>query len=118
MQHIYKFKFYINAKHSVNFDGVKSNIHPHTWETVIYIKVNSNNFINFSKIEKFFEAYFDEYEGKYLNDLIYFKDIYPTMENIGKKIFSDIDRSLNSNSLVLSKLEISENPTRTYIIEK
>lgn len=36
MECSYKFKFYINARHSVNFDGNQSDIHPHTWETVIY----------------------------------------------------------------------------------
>lgn len=118
MEHLYKFKFYINARHSVSFDGVKSEIHPHTWETVIFIKVKSNNFINFTKIEKYFEKYFDQFEGKYLNDLEYFNGVQPTMENIGKRIFSDINGSLNSNRLILSQLEISENPTRTYIIKQ
>ena len=69
MECSYKFKFYINARHSVNLGGNQSDIHPHTWETVIYIAVKSQNYINFTKMEKMLEAYFHQYEGKYLNDL-------------------------------------------------
>ena len=117
MNNYYKFKFYINAKHSVSFNGRESNIHPHTWETVVYIKVNSTNTINFTEFEELLEKYFDNYEGKYFNDLEFFRNINPTMENIGKKIFNDLGLLLSRRDLELWKVEISENPTRTYIIE-
>ena len=55
MECSYKFKFYINARHSVNLGGNQSDIHPHTWETVIYIAVKSQNYINFTKMEKMLE---------------------------------------------------------------
>lgn len=116
MIHKYKFKFYINARHSVNFSGIQSNIHPHTWEVVTYINVNPEEFINFTEIEEKFEEYLDMYEGKYLNDLEYFKEVEPTMENIAVKIFNDLDDA--SDSYVVNRIEVSENPTRTYIIEK
>ena len=74
MECSYKFKFYINARHSVNFDGNQSDIHPHTWETVIYIGVKSQSYINFTKMEKVLETYFHQYEGRYLNDLKCFKE--------------------------------------------
>ena len=47
-----------------------------------------------------------------------FKESIPTMENIGRKIFVDISNVLESNNLILNSIEISENPTRTYIIKK
>lgn len=55
MRNFYKFKFYINARHSVEFNNVRSNIHPHTWETVVHIEVNSEDFINFTAFEKVLE---------------------------------------------------------------
>lgn len=116
MIHKYKFKFYINARHSVNFSGIQSNIHPHTWEIVMYINVHPEDFINFTEIEKEFKIHFEQYEGKYLNELETFLNVEPTMENIAVKIFNDIT---NVDSKVdVSKIEVSENPTRTYIIEK
>lgn len=83
-----------------------------------YIGVKSQSYINFTKMEKVLETYFHQYEGRYLNDLKCFKESIPTMENIGRKIFVDISNVLDSNNLILNSLEISENPTRTYIIKK
>lgn len=117
MRNFYKFKFYINARHSVEFNNIRSNIHPHTWETVVHIEVNSEDFINFTSFEKVLEKYFDKYEGKYFNDIPHFQDINPTMENIGKKVFIDLEEMLSKSDLRLVRLEISENPTRTYIID-
>lgn len=118
MKYYYKFKFYINARHSVVFNEVQSHMHPHTWETVINLEVKQSSFINFTQFENILEKYFDEYEDRYLNDLEYFKNMNPTMENLGKKIYTDITILLKNYNLDLSKIEISENPTRTYIIEK
>lgn len=113
----YKFKFYVNARHSVNFSGIQSAIHPHTWEIVMFIDVNSEAFLNFSDLEKTASEYFEKYEGSYLNELDEFKTVEPTMENIALKIFNDLKDNL-SKEINISRVEVSENPTRTYIIEK
>ena len=118
MKHYYKFKVYINAMHSVHFDGKKSNVHSHMWETAIYVNVKESDFVNFTKFENILEAYFECYEGKYLNDIEKFKGVDPTMEEIGKNIYEDLLELLKEHGLDLKKIEISENPTRTYIIEK
>lgn len=117
MKTYYKFKFYINAKHSVNFGTGTSPIHPHTWETVIYLKVKDTDFINFTNFENILEKYFEAYEGKYLNDLDAFKINNPTMEHIGRIFYDDLLALLKGENIILYRIEISENPTRTYIIE-
>lgn len=117
MKTYYKFKFYINARHSVTFNGRESNIHPHTWEVVVYFGSDTSDTLNFTEFEKELEKYFLNYEGKYINELDVFKDINPTMENIGKLLYNDIKKLLDNRSLYFNRVEISENPTRTYIIE-
>ena len=117
MKTYYKFKFYLNARHSVTFDNKTSKIHPHTWEVVISFRAGGANTMNFTVFENALERYFLYYEGKYLNEHESFKNINPTMENIGKVIYRDIEGLLRSNDLQFKSLEISENPTRTYIIE-
>lgn len=118
MEHYYKFKYYVNARHSVDLGMGESGIHPHTWEIVIYIKVNSSTMINFSSIDKYLDNYFEDFEGKYLNELDSFKSLETTMENIGKVVFEQLKRFLIDRDMNLQQLEISENPTRTYIIKE
>lgn len=117
MKTYYRFKFYISARHSVNFDGKESGIHPHTWEVAVSFGSDVSNTINFTEFEKELEGYLQNYEGKYLNEHKSFAGINPTMENIGKVLYADIKKMIDYNNQDFKKLEISENPTRTYIIE-
>ena len=118
MKTYYKFKFYLNARHSVTFNGKSSNIHPHTWEVVVLFGSKESETVNFTMFESEVEKYFLNYEGKYLNEHDSFKDINPTMENIGKMLYKYIKKLVNDKELYFKMLEISENPTRTYIIEE
>lgn len=117
MNTYYRFKFYLNARHSVMFSGKYSNIHPHTWEVVVSFGSDAADTVNFTEFEKELEKYFLNYEGRYLNELKAFEGINPTMENIGKRLYVDIKDIFDGKSLNFKRVEISENPTRTYIIE-
>ena len=113
----YRFKFYLNALHSVKFAGKVSAIHPHTWEISILFRSRQEETVNFSSFETELESYFLKFEGKFLNELVVFKGIIPTMENIGKILFEDVKKLINDRDLDFKTFEISENPARTYIIE-
>lgn len=117
MKTYYRFKFYLNARHSVLFGEKTSNIHPHTWEVAVLFGSGETDIVNFTMFENILEEYFLGFEGKYLNEHPSFKNINPTMENIGRILYSDIKKIINERSLYFKTLEISENPTRTYIIE-
>lgn len=112
----YRFKFYVNAKHSVTINSKKSNVHPHTWEIVTYLAVSKNEIINFSEFENNLKQYFKGFEGEYLNDLKSFEHIEPTMEHMATVFFSEITELIQSKDFTLETIEISENPTRTYIV--
>lgn len=118
MKTYYKFKFYLNSKHSVTFNDKASSIHPHTWEIVVLFQSHESETINFTSFENELEQYFLKYEGKYLNDIDYFKNLNPTMENIGKLFYKDINELVTNIELDFIRIEISENPTRTYILEE
>ncbi|MGL5066423.1 MAG: 6-carboxytetrahydropterin synthase [Sarcina sp.] len=112
----YKFKFYVNAKHSVTINSKKSSIHPHTWEIVTFLAVSKNEIINFSEFENNLKNYFLAFEGKYLNELTSFKNVEPTMEHMACIFFNEITELIESKDFNLDTIEISENPTRTYIV--
>lgn len=111
----YRFKFYINAKHFVKFSDI-SPTHPHTWEVAIYISKNNVEVTQFSEIERVIQQYIQKYDGQLLNEISPFDTINPTMENIGYVIYFDLINLLAETSWTIDHLEISENPTRTYIV--
>lgn len=114
----YKFSFYLNSYHSMSINS-ESNllIHPHTWQLVLTLHKKTEDFILFNDIEDKIQLYISSYEGKVLNDLPPFNTFKPSTENIGEVIFSDISSFLNADEWALISLEISENSTRTYMIE-
>lgn len=117
-QNKYKFRFYLNATHFICINGKCSNIHPHTWEIVTTLSKEGDDFIQFTNIEKEIDKYFSKYDGTTLNTIPPFDRVNPTMENIGKVITRDIIELLNKEKWKLDILEISENPTRTFILSK
>lgn len=112
----YKFCFYINARHKMQFFGEESKIHPHTWELVIYLMKNSEEFVRFTDIEVQIQSCLLAYEDKLLNDLEEFAALEPTTENIGEILYKNINGILIDTQWSLVSFEISENPNRTYII--
>lgn len=116
MNSYYKFNFYLNARHAVLINGEESEIHPHTWEIKILMKTKDNIYIEFSMFESMLEKYFSKYEGRVLNEIENFENLNPSMENLGKVFYKDISELLVEHNFFLKSLEISENPTRTFII--
>lgn len=113
----YTYKFYLNANHSININGNRGEIHPHTWEIQIDIIQVADSFVQFSTIEKSVEEVLSDYQDKYLNDLKPFNVINPTLENIGEFFNLTVGRKLQDEGWLLLRLEISETPSRSYIID-
>lgn len=44
--------------------------HPHTWDVVVYISKDKDEFFKFSDIERDIQFYLSIYEGHFLNDIL------------------------------------------------
>jgi 6-pyruvoyltetrahydropterin/6-carboxytetrahydropterin synthase len=112
----YKFKFYLNASHSIYINGNQGKKHPHTWEITMHMLKMKNEFIEFSYIETQIEEVLFVYQDKFLNDIQPFNTINPTLENIAIYLKDEICNLLNRENWILLYFEVSETPTRSYII--
>lgn len=112
----YQFKFYLNAAHSVSFNGQKGEVHPHTWEFLIDILIKRENFVEYNVYEKEIEAFFNIYQNRVLNDIEPFDITIPTLENIVDCFGEKIRQRIDEMDGLLRKIEGSETPTRSYTI--
>lgn len=113
----YKFKFYLNANHSIYLNGVSGQNHPHTWElTLDTIKV-INGFVQFNDVEKSIEAFLAKYQDRNLNEIEPFNSINPALENICNYFKDEFQKILYESGWILTSIEISETPARSYIID-
>lgn len=111
----YRLKFYLNAMHSIILNEEKGQLHPHTWEICLDITSN-DNFVMFSKIESGIEQLLSTYQNKILNDIEPFNKINPTLENITFYFKDIIYKFLLANGWILNRLEVSETPSRSFIV--
>ena len=113
----YKFKFYLNARHSIYINGVQGENHTHTWEIQLNTIKAVEDFIQFNDIEKLIETFLSQYQDKYINDVEPFNSINPTLENICEYFKDKVEKVLFDSGWVLVSIEISETPARSYIID-
>lgn len=113
----YKFKFYLNASHSIYINGVLGQEHPHTWEIVLDTVKGMDVFIQFHQVEKEIEHFLGKFQGVYMNDTEAFRILNPTLENICEYLNEQLKDLLYRMGWVLTAIEISETPARSYMID-
>lgn len=113
----YKYKFYLNAQHYILIDNKKGEPHSHCFEIVVDIaSTQISKFTSFNEIEKLFEEILNPYQNKLLNTIKPFDELNPTIENICQYFKDSFDNVLQSIGWFLMVIEISETPSRSYII--
>lgn len=112
----YEFKFYLNASHSVIFNGKQGDVHPHTWEMIINIRVRRNDLRQFGVYEKAIEGFFAQYQDKTLNECHPFDSVMPILENIVDYSGEQLRQIIENVDGQLLKISGSETPTRSYIV--
>lgn len=112
----YKFKFYLNARHAIYIDGLLGTVHPHTWEITLNVIKRQDGFIEFNKLEKKIEEFIKPYQNKELNEEEPFDTINPTLENCCDYFKEQISNILDKEGWVLLMMEMSETPSRSYVI--
>lgn len=112
----YKFKFYLNARHAIYHEGELGEVHPHTWEFVLFVVKARHEFTQFHIIENKIEQCLDEYQDKYINEIAPFDVVNPTLENVADYFKDRFSELLNKEGWLLIMMEMSETPSRTYVI--
>lgn len=112
----YKFKFYLNASHAIYIGGSIGAKHPHTWEIMIHVLKEKEEFIQFSNLENKIENWMKRYQDKFLNEVSPFDRMNPTMENCCDYFKDVFKQLLIEEGWLLLSIEMSETPTRSYYV--
>ncbi len=112
----FRFKFYFNASHAIYLRGRLGEKHPHTWELILHTAKISDNFVPFNEIEKMIEDFLSQYQDVFINTIQPFTTINPTLENICTFFKGKIQQMLYDKGWLLLSIELSETPTRAYVI--
>ena len=97
------FDSFSSAHYLRNYNGKCEAMHGHNWKIQVTFKDQNNDkngmVIDFTLIKKKLSVILGNLDHKILNDIIYFKEINPTAENISKFIYDELfkfDKRINS----------------------
>ena len=120
----YKFLYRLNISHSFNMNNLNKGRHSHTIDICLYFKEKASSsqtgkkeeFSSYSDIELVIEEYFQEYNGRFINEISPFNTEMPTVERMGEFFYEEISREFQTKDLSLVRMEISETPARIYVV--
>lgn len=112
----YRFKFYFNASHAIYLMGQLGESHPHTWELILHAAKITDSFAPFNEIEKMIEDFLLQYKDVFINTVQPFTTINPTLENICTYFKVCTQEMLHAKGWLLLSTELSETPSRAYVI--
>lgn len=113
----YQMKFYLNARHYIVVDGKAGDIHPHTWEFSLDIRIARGAFTPFMTFEQGINRFLAQYQNQTLNEIPPFREILPTLENITEYFAEEFYRIIDGIGGKLRRVEASETPTRSYMLD-
>jgi 6-pyruvoyltetrahydropterin/6-carboxytetrahydropterin synthase len=104
-----------SAAHSLkDYPGDCVRVHGHNWLVEAYVKCKELDKIgigiDFKDVKKAVKEVLQGLDHFNLNDLPAFKEVNPTSENIAKFLYQELGKKLNSNSVKVSKVKVSETP--------
>ena len=111
----YLYHVTFNAMHNMAVDDPRK-MHAHTFRVGMYaVKKQDANPVFLSN-ERMLREYFNKYQGIRLNELQIFKDVVPTLENMGEIFYKELTSLFEKNGMRLISLEIGDSPVSTYYV--
>lgn len=107
------------AHRLIGYDGECATLHGHNFKVQVFFKAESLNSIGLAIDLRYLK---DKLKGvlrgldhEYLNEVIYFKDKNPSLENLARFIYEEFSRDLEG--IILSEVRVFESET-SYVAYK
>lgn len=113
----YRFIFFLNIRHSFYSEGELGRKHSHTWELEVTMHPRGNTLVKFRDVEQVALSYLERFQDKYLNTIMPFHRMNPSIENFLDNIIDELNVRMVENEWDMLQVKISENPTRSYMID-
>ncbi len=94
------------------YKGECARMHGHTWGVKVTVGVRTlgdlGMSIDFKEIAAALEEIVGRFDHQTLNDLNEFADMNPTAENLARLVFESLSEKINSDTINVSSVDISE----------
>ncbi len=106
---------HFSAAHALRgYDGCCSKVHGHNWTIEAFIqckKLNSIGIgIDFRDVKESLKKILEGLDHANLNELVEFKTINPTSENIARFLYQELGKRFNNEYRKVSRVKVLETP--------
>ena len=112
----YLLRFYLNAQHFGVVNGRRKEVHSHTWEFALTIRVGRDGAASSEVFEDSIHVCLAPYQDRLLNETDTFRSLMPTLENMTDYFSEEFFRRIAKAGGTLMKVAVSETPAKTYIV--
>ncbi len=112
-----RWRFHFNAMHNMSPEKEEGK-HTHSFLVILCMEVESMDLDQQNKCEKALKEYFEQFNGKYLNELDAFKGELPTIEKIAEAIYPETEKLASDYGMQQIQLEVGDSPVALYSIGK
>lgn len=100
------------AHNLLHYQGDCENLHGHNWKVDVTVAAReldkSGLGVDFKVLKAETRRLLETLDHKYLNDLEMFKGLSPSSENIARFLFEELGRSLNTENVTVSSVNVWE----------
>ncbi len=104
--------------HNFQDSSDPSSVYARTFEITLFISTVRSGLIRFDEMEEVITKTLNRYSEKELTLISPFDQLEPTLENMGDVFYQIVGQNLARLEMSLEKLEISERPIETYIVNE
>jgi 6-pyruvoyltetrahydropterin/6-carboxytetrahydropterin synthase len=106
---------HFSAAHALKgYQGDCARLHGHNWIIRVYVRCRKLDDIgigiDFRVVKDHVKDVLRELDHAHINDLPHFKEVNPTSENIATYLYGELGKRINTGSIEVSKIKVSETP--------
>jgi 6-pyruvoyltetrahydropterin/6-carboxytetrahydropterin synthase len=106
---------HFSAAHALKgYQGDCARLHGHNWIIRVYVRCRKLDDIgigiDFRIVKDHVKNVLRELDHAHINDLPQFREVNPTSENIATYLYRELGKRINTGSIEVSKIKVSETP--------
>lgn len=117
MNRFYRWQFHFNAMHNMTPEKQEGR-HSHSFLVILCMEIEHLDLEKQNSCERELRQYLEQYNGRYLNELVQFRGKLPTIEVICETLYYDTEKIAAAHGMNQIQIEVGDSPVTMFALGK
>ena len=117
MNRFYRWQFHFNAMHNMTPEK-REGRHSHSFLVILCMEIEHLDLEKQNSCERELRQYLEQYNGRYLNELVQFQGKLPTIEAICETVYYDTEKIAAAHGMNQIQIEVGDSPVTMFALGK